>query len=153
MHNDKTTKIKLLQIIRLALGPIIGLLILILFHPLDLPIEGTYVASVASCMAIWWATEAIPVAVTALLPLALFPLFDVGTIKNTAASYSHPIIYLFLGGFVIAIAIERSGLHLRAALKIFRFAGIRGKALVAGFMLAGAFMSMWIKVVLLVWTG
>ncbi len=133
------------QNIGLLAGPLVAILLFIFFRPEGLSIEGTAMAAFAAWMAIWWSTEAIPVAATAFLPLVLFPLFDIGTIKITAASYSHPIIYLFLGGFVVAIAIERSGLHLRAALSIFRMAGLNGKSLVAGFMAAAALISMWIS--------
>ncbi|WP_416877243.1 SLC13 family permease [Litorimonas sp.] len=126
-------------------GIVAAILIYIFLRPAGLPEAGTMTAAVAALMAIWWATEAAPVAVTALLPLVLFPSLGVLPIAETAPSYAHPIIYLFFGGFVIAIAIERSGLHRRVALKTFKMFGMNGKSLIAGFMAAGAFISMWIS--------
>lgn len=133
------------QRIGLPLGAIAGLFVLLFFKPEGLSDSGTRAAAIAVLMAIWWATEAAPVAVTAFLPLVLFPLFGVLPMAETAPSYAHPIIYLFFGGFVIALAIERSGLHQRVALQIFRFAGMNGASLVGGFMMAGAVISMWIS--------
>jgi len=133
------------QRIGLFAGPVAAIIVVLLFRPDDLSAQGQAVAAIAVLMAIWWATEAIPVAVTAFLPLVLFPLLGVSPIAETAPAYAHPTIYLFLGGFVIALAIERSGLHRRVALFVFRLVGVEGKALVGGFMLAGALLSMWIS--------
>ncbi len=127
------------------LGPVSAVLIGLFFSPEGLPREGVLVASVAVWMAIWWATEAIPVAVTAFLPLVALPLLDVAPVREIAAPYAHPIIYLFFGGFVVALAIERCGLHRRIALGVFALAGADARALVAGFMAAAAFVSMWIS--------
>ena len=95
-------------------------------------------------MAIWWATEAIPVAVTALLPLALFPLMGIASFKDAASPYANPNIYLFLGGFMLALAIEKSGLHKRIALKMILIAGSSGRNLIGGFMLVAALISMFV---------
>lgn len=127
------------------LGPVLALLIFVFFRPDGLPATGTNVAAVAVWMAVWWATEATHVAVTAFIPMLLFPLIGAGEMSVVAASYAHPIIYLFLGGFVMAIAIQKSGLHHRFALEVFRFAGLDGKAIIAGFMIAAALISMWIS--------
>ena len=89
-------------------------------------------------MAVWWATEAIPVAVTALLPLALFPLMDVTSFESAAVPYANKNIYLFLGGFILALGIENSGLHKRIALKMILAVGSSGARLVGGFMLVSA---------------
>lgn len=129
----------------LVVGPALAAVVFLFFRPEGLPVTGTYVAAIATWMAIWWATETVNVAVTAFLPLILFPLFGVGPISEVSTSYSHPIVYLFLGGFVMAIAIEKSGLHMRSALKIFLMAGINSKAIVGGFMIAAAAISMWIS--------
>jgi sodium-dependent dicarboxylate transporter 2/3/5 len=102
------------------------------------------VAAIVTLMAIWWATEAIPVPVTALLPLALFPLFQITSFKSAALPYANPNIYLFLGGFMLAIAIERSGLHKRMALKMILAAGSSGMKLIGGFMLVAALISMFV---------
>jgi sodium-dependent dicarboxylate transporter 2/3/5 len=93
-------------------------------------------------MAIWWATEALPVAVTALLPLALFPLLNVVDFQSAADPYANKNIYLFLGGFILALGIESSGLHKRMALKMILTVGSTGATLVGGFMLVAALLSM-----------
>jgi sodium-dependent dicarboxylate transporter 2/3/5 len=102
------------------------------------------VAGVVTLMAIWWATEAIPVPVTALLPLALFPILGITTFKEAAQPYANPNIYLFLGGFMLALAIERSGLHKRMALHIIIRSGSSGSKLIAGFMIIAALISMFV---------
>jgi sodium-dependent dicarboxylate transporter 2/3/5 len=96
-------------------------------------------------MATFWISEALPIAVTALLPLVLLPLLGAGGIKEVAAPYAHPLIFLFLGGFLIALAMERWNLHRRLALKMIQRVGARPRALVAGFMVSAALLSMWIS--------
>ena len=125
-------------------GILIFLSMLFLSPPEGLSQQAWYVASVVVLMAIWWATETIPVAVTALLPLALFPLMGVTSFKDAAIPYSNPNIYLFLGGFMLALAIERSGLHKRMALRMIIAAGSSGKKLIGGFMLVAALISMFV---------
>jgi sodium-dependent dicarboxylate transporter 2/3/5 len=145
MSESASTKKANYQTIGLILGPILAILVTIFFRVDTVPIEATFVAAVAVLMAIWWATEATHPAVTAFLPLVLFPILGINDMSATANSYAHPIIYLFLGGFVMAIMVERSGLHLRAALTVFDFSGVKSKSLVGGFMLAAALVSMWIS--------
>lgn len=135
----------LYQRIGLVLGPVAALIIGFALAPEGLPREGVIVAAIGTWMAIWWATEAIPVAVTAFLPLVALPLLDVVPTREIAAPYAHPIVWLFFGGFVVALAIERCGLHRRIALGVFAMAGADARALVAGFMMAAAFVSMWIS--------
>lgn len=94
-------------------------------------------------MAIWWATEAIPVAVTAFLPLVLFAPLGLASIRDAAAPYAHPTIFLFLGGFMMALALERWNLHRRIALAILQRTGTEGRRLIGGFMLVCALLSMW----------
>ena len=101
-----------------------------------------FVFGVLVLMAIWWATEALPVAVTALLPLALFPLLNVVDFQSAADPYANKNIYLFLGGFILALGIESSGLHKRMALKMIVTVGSTGATLVGGFMLVAALLSM-----------
>ena len=105
---------------------------------------GWDVAAVAVLMAIWWATETVPVAITALLPLALFPLLGVTSFEDAAVPYANKNIYLFLGGFMLALGIESSGLHKRIALKMIILVGSSGRRLVGGFMLVAALISMWV---------
>ena len=112
--------------------------------PEGLSQAGWMVAAVGVLMATWWGTEALPVPVTALLPLALFPLLGVADFKTTALPFSNPNIYLFLGGFILALGIENSGLHKRLALKMIIKVGTSGARLVGGFMLVAALLSMWV---------
>ncbi len=132
------------QKIGLALGPALALVMMLLPNPDDLGESGWRVAAVAACMALWWATEAIPVAATALVPLAIFPVLGIADIKAASAAYAHPTIYLFLGGFLVALAVQRWGLHRRIALAIIVRFGGSGASLVGGFMLASALLSMWV---------
>ena len=96
-------------------------------------------------MAAWWLTEAVPLAATAMLPLAMFPLLGVGSAGQTAAPYASSIVFLFLGGFVLGLAMQRWGLHRRLALLVLRAAGNRTRRLIGAFMLATALLSMWIS--------
>lgn len=96
-------------------------------------------------MATWWITEALPIPATSLLPLFLFPLLGILPIQSAASPYANPVIYLFLGGFLIAAALERCGLHRRMALTILRLVGTQPSNLVGGFMIATAFLSMWVS--------
>ncbi len=102
-------------------------------------------AAVAALMAVWWMTEALPLAATALVPLILFPLLGVASGKNVAGAYINTTIFLFLGGFLIALAMERWHLHKRIALRIILFFGERPGMITLGFMIAAAFISMWIS--------
>ena len=96
-------------------------------------------------IAIWWITEAIPIAATALLPIVLFPLSGGLDLSVTTASYGHKFVFLYLGGFLIAIGIEKWNLHKRIAINIISFIGIDARRVILGFMLATAFLSMWIS--------
>ena len=97
-----------------------------------------------SLMAIWWATEAIPIAITALLPLVFFPLLGISSIQEAATPFANKVIYLFLGGFIVAFAMQRWNLHRRIALTILQYVGGNGRSLVGGFMLVSASLSMWV---------
>jgi sodium-dependent dicarboxylate transporter 2/3/5 len=103
------------------------------------------VIAVALWMVIWWITESVNIAVTALLPLILFPLLKVMEIADVGANYGSPIIFLFFGGFVLALALEKVNLHKRIALNIVKLTGTTPNKVVLGFMIATAFMSMWIS--------
>ena len=125
------------------LGPALFILILIL--PLPLPDAARRTAAVAALMSAWWLTEAIPLAATALLPLVLLPTLGVLSATDAAAPYASPVVFLFMGGFLVAVAMQRWGLHRRIALAIVARAGTRPHTLVLGFMLATAFLSMWVS--------
>ena len=101
------------------------------------------VAAIGIWMAIWWATEAIPVFVTAFIPIIAFDPLGIATIRDAAAPYSNPIIYLFLGGFIMALTLEKWNLHKRIALAILARVGSDGRRLIGGFMLVCALLSMW----------
>ena len=103
------------------------------------------VAAIAVLMAVWWITEAVPLSVTSLVPLVLFPLFGVVSGSQTADAYMNSTIFLFMGGFIIAIAMEKWNLHKRIALKVIGVAGKTPSKIILGFMCASAFISMWIS--------
>ncbi len=132
------------QVIGLFLGPIFALLMLLADPPADLSVAGWRTAAAGVLMAIWWATEAVPIAVTALLPIVLFPMLGIRDLPDTVVPYSNKVIYLFLGGFIVAFAMQRWNLHRRIALSILERVGGNGRSLVGGFMIASATLSMWV---------
>jgi len=126
-------------------GPVLaGLLVVFGDLDPDRP-EVTMTAAVALLMAIWWISEVIPLAATSLLPVALFPLLGVMDGKDVASQYFNWVIFLFLGGFLVALAMERWDLHKRIALRILLLFGGKPQAILLGFMVATAFLSMWIS--------
>jgi len=131
--------------IGLFLGPLLFLLVWFVLPLAGLSPEGRAVLASTAWIAVWWITEAIPIAATALLPLVLFPLTGAINIKQAATGYSHPFIFLFLGGFILAIAIEKWNLHRRIALSILSFVGNKKKFIILGFMIGTGFLSMWIS--------
>ncbi|PSG86412.1 SLC13 family permease [Aurantibacter aestuarii] len=131
--------------IGLFLGPLVFVLILLFFHPEGLSAPANAVLASVSWIAIWWITEALPIAVTALLPIVLFPLTNGMNLSETTESYGHKYVFLYIGGFIIAIAIEKWKLHKRIALHIINVVGTNMSNIILGFMLATAFLSMWIS--------
>lgn len=127
------------------LGPTAFLIIYFLLPLVGLSPEGKAVLATTAWVGIWWMTEAIPIEATALLPMVLFPLTGAMDMKSTTFPYAHPLIFLFLGGFMIAIAIERWNLHKRIALNIINLLGSNPNQLILGFMIATGFLSMWIS--------
>lgn len=107
--------------------------------------EQATVAAIAILMALWWITEALPLAVTALLPIAAFPLFGLASTAQAARPFAHPLIFLFLGGFLLALAMQRWQLHRRMALHILARSGASATGIIGGFMVATAFLSMWVS--------
>ncbi len=105
----------------------------------------TRTAAIAVWMVIWWLTEAVPLAVTALLPVVAFPILKIMPGREVAGLYFNNVIFLFLGGFIVALAMERWQLHRRLALTIIAALGSSPRRLLLGFMVATAFLSMWIS--------
>jgi sodium-dependent dicarboxylate transporter 2/3/5 len=128
----------------LFLGPI--LFLLLNYLPFELVSEqGDAVIAVAAWMIVWWITEAVSISVTALLPLLMFPLLKIMPIDAVGANYGSPIVFLFFGGFILALALEKVNLHKRIALNIIKITGTTPNKVVLGFMIATASLSMWIS--------
>ena len=131
--------------IGLAVGALLCAVILLSPAPEGLSPAGWRTAAVGVLMACWWITEALPIAATALIPLVLFPILGVRDIGPAAAPYANPLIFLFMGGFIIAVAMQRWNLHRRVALSIVQRVGTKPGRVVIGFILASAFLSMWVS--------
>lgn len=132
------------RIIGFWFGIISFLIILYLPNPEGLSSEGRITAAVFVLMGLWWAFEAIPLQITALMPLILFPLLNVEEIGVISREYMNKVQFLFAGGFIIALAIQKWGLHKRVALNILKFSGLNSRGIVASFMVASAVLSMWV---------
>jgi sodium-dependent dicarboxylate transporter 2/3/5 len=128
----------------LILGPIVFIALLLLL-PGDMAWPARAVAATSGLMATWWITEAIAIPATAMLPIVLFPLMGVMNGSSVTLHYANHLVYLFLGGFLIGMAIEKSNLHHRIALNTVRLTGLGPARVVLGFMLSSAFLSMWIS--------
>ena len=141
LHHDGRSRH---QVVGIFLGPLLAASMILAGAPEGLSQSGWLTASVGVLMAVWWATEAVPIAVTALLPIVVFPLLGIASIQDTTAPYANKVIYLFLGGFIVAFAMQRWNLHRRIALSVLQHVGGNGRSLVGGFMLASAVISMWV---------
>lgn len=133
------------RLIGLILGPALFLVTLLFFQPSDLSSQGVATLAITLWIATWWITEAIPIPATALLPIILFPSFGALGSGEVVSSYGDDIIFLFLGGFLIAGAMEKWNLHLRIALFIINTIGVSSNRLVLGFMVSTGFLSLWIS--------
>lgn len=133
------------QLVGFILGPVLFMLTIFFFQPEGLSMEGRSVLAVTLWIAVWWITEAIPIPVTSLLPLILLPVTGAMKGSDVASSYGNDIIFLFLGGFFIAIAMEKWNLHKRLALSIISLIGTSTQRILLGFMVATGFLSMWVS--------
>jgi len=129
----------------IVIGPFVIIAMAFMPVPEGLSSQAMAVAAVAILMAIWWMTEAVPLAVTALMPLVLFPPLGIASLDSTAREYAHPLVFLFLGGFLMAQAMQRWNLSRRFALRILRISGNKPASIIAGVMVATAFLSMWVS--------
>jgi solute carrier family 13 (sodium-dependent dicarboxylate transporter), member 2/3/5 len=131
------------------IGLVLGLLLFFytLFspQPANMSEQAWITAGVGMLMVVWWVTQVLPVPVTSLLPIILFPLLGISSIREAAAPYANPVIFLLLGGFIIATALQRWQLHKRLALTILHLMGSQPQAIVGGFMIVSALLSMWIS--------
>ncbi|MFS0788575.1 SLC13 family permease [Shouchella sp. 1P09AA] len=133
------------QLVGLILGPLLFLLTILFFEPAGLSADGQRVLAVTLWIATWWMTEAIPIPATSLMPLILLPITGAMEGSDVASSYGNDIIFLFLGGFFIATAMEKWDLHKRIALFIISVIGTSTQRILLGFMLATGFLSMWVS--------
>jgi sodium-dependent dicarboxylate transporter 2/3/5 len=134
-----------LRLTGLLAGPVVAVLLLFSAAPEGMSVPAWRLVAMAAWMVIWWLTEAIPIPATALLPIVLMPLLGIDKIRPVAANYGHPLIFLFLGGFLLAAGMQRVGLHRRIALRIVSVVGSSPSRIILGFMIATAFLSMWIS--------
>ncbi len=143
--NEVLEKYALHHRIGLILGAAVFLVMLALPAPAQMSNSAWKTTALTALMAIWWMSEAVPVFVTALLPIVLLPVLDIANIKDATAPYANPIIFLFMGGFFIALAIEAHGLHRRLALWLLSKISPQPPYIVGGFMLVAALISMWVS--------
>ncbi len=128
-----------------GLGVALAIIVYFLLSGSGLSNDARVVAAVGTLMAVWWMTEAVPLSVTSLLPIALMPVLTERTIGETTAPYANPIVFLFLGGFLIAIAMQKWNLHRRIALLTLRRVGTHPRQIILGLMISTAFLSMWVS--------
>lgn len=136
---------KALKHFGLVLGPLLFTITLLFFKPEGLSSEGIAVLSTTLWVAVWWIFEVVPIAVTAMLPIILFPITGAMELSATTAAFGHKYVFLYIGGFTLAIAIEKWNLHRRIALTVINLIGTSVSRIILGFMLATAFLSMWIS--------
>ena len=145
VKNNRKNSYSTTQLVGLFLGP---LLFLLTFYLLPLPglsEEGRAVLAITVWMAVWWILESIPLGITSLMPLVLLPVMGAIPESVAASSYGNSLIFLFIGGFALALALERWNLHERIAILVLSLVGTSTSGLVLGFMLATGFISMWVS--------
>jgi sodium-dependent dicarboxylate transporter 2/3/5 len=127
------------------LASILIAILIFIFNPFGIDLAAGKVIAIAILMILLWVTEALPMPVVALLPIILFPLFGISPIDVTAVSYANPVVFLFMGGFMLGLAIEKWNLHKRIALNIVRITGTSGNRIIMGFIIATGLISMWLS--------
>lgn len=145
MEEHSSDSHALIKVVGFLAGPIAFLLVSLLVPSGFISPTANKVLGVAAWMIIWWITESAPIPITALLPLILFPFLGVMKMSEASAPYANPIIFLFMGGFMIALGLEKHRLHERIALNLIRITGTSGNGIILGFMIATGFISMWIS--------
>ena len=133
------------KIFALIMGPLAFVAILLFIEPQGLSQEGRAVLAGTVWIAVWWISEAIPIPATSLLPIVIFPLTGAITIGEATAAYGHKMVFLYMGGFMIALAMEKWDLHKRIALTVIKYVGTNIRSIIFGFMFATAMLSMWIS--------
>ena len=141
---EKNTATSRKPLLAMLAGPALFVLVLFL-DPFSLGPSANKVLAVAVWMITWWITEAIPMPAVALMPLVLFPLFGIAKISEAALPYANEVVFLFMGGFMIGLGIEKWNLHRRIALSIVRLTGTGGNGIILGFILSTGFISMWLS--------
>ena len=127
------------------LGPLLFVAFRLIPGPTVITVDAWKVLALGVLMLVWWITEAVPIPVTAILPMIFLPILGIYDLKTAAAPYANPIVYLFMGGFMLALAMEKWNLHRRIALNIVKITGTNANGIILGFMVATGFMSMWIS--------
>jgi sodium-dependent dicarboxylate transporter 2/3/5 len=133
------------KLVALVSGPLVFAVLYFLFQPEGLSVQGRAILAGTAWIAIWWITEAIPIPATSLLPIVIFPISGAMSLSDTTSSYGHSMVFLYMGGFMIALAMEKWNLHRRIALNIIKLVGTNVRNIVLGFMISSAFISMWIS--------
>ncbi|MBC7885577.1 MAG: DASS family sodium-coupled anion symporter [Saprospiraceae bacterium] len=146
MFEIRSLKISLaVKNVFLLISALVIALVFCYINPFSLDEKASLVLSIATLMIFLWVTEAIPMPIVAILPLILFPLLKISTLEETSRSYANPVIFLFFGGFILGLAIEKWNLHKRIALNIIKKTGTGGDKIVLGFILATGLLSMWLS--------
>jgi sodium-dependent dicarboxylate transporter 2/3/5 len=141
---EKAADTRWKPLLALLAGPLL-FLVTLFFNPFGLDTQANNVMAVALLMIAWWISEALPMPAVALIPLVLFPLMGIAKISEAAAPYANEVVFLFMGGFLIGLGIEKWNLHKRIALSIVQYTGTNGNRIILGFILATGFISMWLS--------